>query len=161
MKESINVKRQKLTSSGQPWSCQPLYCKCHTVLTFLLGPESHNKSRRGRGRWERTRTVCQLQRCCCIRAWLWAEPERQQICEKFEKETNTRYNFMQKILEWWETSMMLNELDEKPFSDCELSQLQWRAVVLGPIRYWCGRLDQTDVKLTVSKTLEFTPLEVW
>ena len=49
----------------------------------------------------REQTVCQLQCCCCIRAWLWAEPERQPICEKFEKETNTRYNFMQKILEWW------------------------------------------------------------
>ena len=101
MKESINVKRQKLTSSGQPWSCQPLYCKCHTVLTFLLGPENHNVQVKKRTRTMRERTVCQLQCCCCIRAWLWAEPERQPICEKFEKETNTRYNFMQKILEWW------------------------------------------------------------
>ena len=32
----------KLTSSGQPWSCHPLYCKCHTRLTFLLGPENCN-----------------------------------------------------------------------------------------------------------------------
>ena len=93
----MNVLQWKLTSSGQPWSCQPLYCRCHTLRVFLLGPEDHNTDEwlvsadhnkdEGLsknfdfldgliGRWQSNkRTMGKLKCCRCVRAGLWAEPE--------------------------------------------------------------------------------------